>query len=105
MPGSTAQRALVLGTSGSVGTRLVKYLTEASGAVTAVAMPSLRDQVSQAVCVSAVLRQPMVVELGASLEALHNFAAVHRTPRCLTGSTRRRDPSRAAPRWRRHDRL
>lgn len=76
----TPQRAVVLGASGFIGTRLVRRLAEAGGAVTAVDIAPPREQVGGVTYVTADVRQPLAPELGAGAHALYNLAAVHRTP-------------------------
>lgn len=78
--GGRPQRVLVLGASGFIGTRLVRRLAEAGGAVTAIDIVPPREQVSGVTYVTADMRQPLAAHLGTGAEAIYNLAAVHRTP-------------------------
>jgi GlcNAc-P-P-Und epimerase len=74
------KRAVVLGASGFIGTRLVGRLVEHGVEVVAIdiAPPRIvRDRVDY---VAADVREPLAAGLGQGAQALYNLAAVHRTP-------------------------
>lgn len=75
-----APRAVVLGASGFVGTRLVRRLTGQGYAVAAVDILPPRERFVGADYITADVREPLGVEIGLGAQVLYNLAAVHRTP-------------------------
>ena len=73
-------RALVLGASGFIGTRLVRRLASQGMAVTALDLAPPRERLDGVDYVSADVRRPLDPELGRGLSRIYNLAAVHRTP-------------------------
>lgn len=73
-------RAVVIGASGFIGTRLVKSLTQRGHAVVAADIEPPREQLAGVDYVTADVRQTLNPQIGAGAEVLYNLAAVHRTP-------------------------
>lgn len=73
-------RAVVIGASGFIGTRLVKSLTQRGHAVVAADIDPPREQLAGVDYVTADVRQTLNPQIGAGAEVLYNLAAVHRTP-------------------------
>lgn len=73
-------RAVVVGASGFIGTRLVRRLTQQGHAVVAADIEPPREQVAGVDYVTADVRQTLNPQIGAGAEVLYNLAAVHRTP-------------------------
>lgn len=73
-------RAVVIGASGFIGTRLVRRLTQQGQAVVAVDIAAPREQLAGVDYVTADVRHPLDPQIGAGAEVLYNLAAVHRTP-------------------------
>ena len=74
------ERAVVLGASGFVGTRLVRRLSERGVSVAAVDIAPPRERHPGVDYITADVREPLGVEIGLGAKALYNLAAVHRTP-------------------------
>lgn len=73
-------RAVVLGASGFIGTRLVRRLAHEGRSVVAVDIALPREQLVGVEYVTADVRQPLAPEIGTDAQILYNLAAVHRTP-------------------------
>lgn len=73
-------RAVVLGASGFVGTRLVKRLASQGTSVAAVDIAAPRDVLGGVDYITADVRKPLGVDIGIGSQILYNLAAVHRTP-------------------------
>lgn len=73
-------RAVVVGASGFIGTRLVQRLAGQGSSVVAVDIAAPREQVAGVEYVTADVRQPLDTQIGAGAQVLYNLAAVHRTP-------------------------
>ncbi|MDB5444853.1 MAG: 3-beta hydroxysteroid dehydrogenase [Phenylobacterium sp.] len=74
------ERAVVLGASGFVGTRLVRRLSEQGVSVAAVDIAPPRERRAGVDYITADVREPLGVEIGLGAKTLYNLAAVHRTP-------------------------
>jgi nucleoside-diphosphate-sugar epimerase len=74
------QRAVVLGASGFVGTRLVRRLSRQGVAVAAVDIAPPRERLDGVDYITADVREPLGVQIGLGAQTLFNLAAVHRTP-------------------------
>ncbi|MDZ4318683.1 MAG: NAD(P)-dependent oxidoreductase [Phenylobacterium sp.] len=75
-----ASRAVVLGASGFIGTRLVRRLVSQGLSVVAVDIAPSRERFSGVDYVTADVREPLDPQIGTGAEVLYNLAAVHRTP-------------------------
>jgi nucleoside-diphosphate-sugar epimerase len=73
-------RAVVLGASGFIGTRLVSRLADQGQAVVAVDIAAPRARRADVAYVTADVREPLDPQIGRGAAALYNLAAVHRTP-------------------------
>ncbi len=73
-------RAVVLGASGFIGTRLVRRLSEQHAAVVAVDIEPPRERLDGVEYAVADVRERLAPELGAGAQTLYNLAAIHRTP-------------------------
>jgi nucleoside-diphosphate-sugar epimerase len=73
-------RAVVLGASGFVGTRLVARLVGQGRGVTAVDIAPPRAVHESVDYVTADVREPLGPEIGLGADVIYNLAAVHRTP-------------------------
>lgn len=74
------RRAVVLGASGFVGTRLVRRLSHQGYSVAAIDIAAPRERRDGVDYVTADVREPLPLDLGLGAQALYNLAAVHRTP-------------------------
>lgn len=74
------KRAVVLGASGFIGTRLVGRLLDQGIEVVAIDLAPPRLVREGVVYVTADVREPLSPGLGVGAQALYNLAAVHRTP-------------------------
>jgi nucleoside-diphosphate-sugar epimerase len=74
------KRAVVLGASGFVGTRLVRRLSEQGVSVAAVDIRPPRERREGVDYITADVREPLSATIGLGAQALYNLAAVHRTP-------------------------
>jgi nucleoside-diphosphate-sugar epimerase len=73
--------AVVLGSSGFIGTRLCKYLASRDVRVqAAIDLNDPREVISGVQFHKGDVRSPIPVEWGVGADILYNFAAVHRTP-------------------------
>ena len=77
---SNKRRAVVLGASGFIGTRLVGRLAADGLEVVAVDIAPPRTVRERVIYVTADVRQPLSPGLGVGAQTLYNLAAVHRTP-------------------------
>lgn len=73
-------KAVVLGASGFIGTRLVRRLAGEGAEVVAIDIVPPRERLPEVQYRSADVRAPLPVELGRGAERIYNLAAVHRTP-------------------------
>jgi nucleoside-diphosphate-sugar epimerase len=77
----TIETSLVLGASGFIGTRLVKYLSEQPGMrVRAVDIVPPRSRLPGVEYTDADVRSPLPIAIGEGVRTLYNLAAIHRTP-------------------------
>src|SRR5687767_14507799 len=74
------RRAVVLGASGFVGTRLVRRLSDQGYAVAAVDIAPPRERLAGVDYITADVREPLGVEIGLGASGPYHPAAVHRTP-------------------------
>ncbi len=77
----TKGAAVVLGSSGFIGTRLVRHLIAAGAvAVRALDIEPPRERLDSVTYRVADVREPIARECGAGAAVIYNLAAVHRTP-------------------------
>lgn len=74
------KRAVVLGASGFIGTRLVRRLASQGVSVAAVDIVEPRERLDGVDYINADVREHLGVQMGLGAQALYNLAAVHRTP-------------------------
>lgn len=74
------RRAVVLGASGFVGTRLVRRLSGQGYSVAAVDIAPPRERQDGVDYITADVREHLGIDIGLGAEVLYNLAAVHRTP-------------------------
>ena len=75
-----AQRVVITGASGFIGTRLVASLATAGHHVTAIDMLPPRHHVAGVDYHQLDVRHPLPTALGVGVQRIYNLAAVHRTP-------------------------
>jgi nucleoside-diphosphate-sugar epimerase len=73
-------RVLVTGSSGFIGTRLVRRLIARNVAVVAIDREQPRERLDGVTYITHDIRSPMPAQWAQGCERIYNFAAVHRTP-------------------------